>query len=91
MTYNQSGGSSLGTFLVQINGNNPNSGDAVDWLILGAGDYNLVTSGAYMPLGGQYTIDFSASPVPVPGAAILFGSAVMAFGFISRRRKGMLA
>ncbi|MES9903169.1 MAG: hypothetical protein ABW168_10910 [Sedimenticola sp.] len=40
----------------------------------------------------MYELKVSAvAAVPVPGAAILFGSAVMAFGFISRRRKGMSA
>ncbi|MES9900501.1 MAG: hypothetical protein ABW148_15960 [Sedimenticola sp.] len=42
-------------------------------------------------LAEDYQFNIEVSSVPVPGAAILFGSAVMAFGFISRRRKGIAA
>ncbi|MEJ1489833.1 MAG: hypothetical protein RPU72_15980 [Candidatus Sedimenticola sp. (ex Thyasira tokunagai)] len=61
--------------------------------ILGSMDFPTVigiTGTRLSPLD-DYTVLVSVSQVPVPGAAILFGSAVMAFGFISRRRKGIAA
>ncbi|MEJ1360890.1 MAG: hypothetical protein RNU03_00645 [Candidatus Sedimenticola sp. (ex Thyasira tokunagai)] len=48
-------------------------------------------TGTHLSPLDDYTVLVSVSQVPVPGAAILFGSAVMAFGFISRRRKGITA
>ncbi len=62
--------------------------------ILDVGSYHLNMSskiGGLPDLGGSYSVAVLTSAVPVPGAAILFGSAVMAFGFVSRRRKGMAA
>ncbi|MES9884026.1 MAG: hypothetical protein ABW185_24530 [Sedimenticola sp.] len=63
-------------------------------LDLGPGQYRTwmgSAAGGFSPEGGAYNVLATASPVPVPGAAILFGSAVMAFGCISRRRKGIAA
>lgn len=57
-----------------------------------AGTYGTLMQslGGVDPIGGSYSVS-AVSSVPVPGAAILFGSAIMAFGFISRRRKGITA
>jgi hypothetical protein len=42
-----------------------------------------ITSGAF---GGNYKADLALSEVPLPGAALLFGSAVAGLGYIRRRR-----
>ncbi|MEJ1471789.1 MAG: hypothetical protein RPU59_12080 [Candidatus Sedimenticola sp. (ex Thyasira tokunagai)] len=56
------------------------------------GEYTMTLSGlGIFDEGGAYGAKVEVSSVPVPGAAILFGSAVMAFGFVSRRRKGIAA
>lgn len=83
-------GALLDNDLAPTNGLIPASGNyMVTTPILLAGDYSQVITGAFMPNGGAYSVNIAVSAVPVPGAAILFGSAVVAFGFISRRRKGI--
>jgi hypothetical protein len=37
--------------------------------------------------GNTGIIDFTVSQVPIPGAALLFGSALVGMGFLSRRRR----
>ncbi len=60
--------------------------------ILPAFDFSdFEVTGTRLGVLDDYTVIVEVSAVPVPGAAILFGSAVMAFGFISRRRKSMSA
>ncbi len=65
----------------------------VDSFLLDLGETKAISiAGTYNDLAGyNLVVTAEISEVPVPGAAILFGSAVVAFGFVSRRRKGMSA
>lgn len=83
-------GNSLGSFLAPTNVG-PGAGNHTEIFTLAAGSYSQFITGVFMPNGGIYSVSVGVQAVPVPGAAILFGSAVMAFGFISRRRKGITA
>jgi len=68
-----------------VNGKNFN--DVLDIVAnLSSGAYSLVVSG----LGsgsGAYSGNISISPVPLPGAVLLFGSGLIGLGVAARRRK----
>lgn len=59
---------------------------------LAAGDYTLFIGGnatASLGTAGKYAVTLSASPVPIPAAMWLFGSAL--FGWLGINRKGTLS
>lgn len=57
---------------------------------LTAGDYTLFVGGNFSGgtgAAGKYTVSLTASPVPVPAAVWLFGSALAGMGAIGRRKQ----
>lgn len=53
---------------------------------LAPGSYSLGVSGTTIA-GGAYSGTVSISPVPIPAAALLFGSGLLGLGVVGRRRK----
>ncbi len=51
------------------------------------GLYRLVVSGLTSSEGGGYKLDLAVSAVPLPPAAVLFGSVLVVAGYIGRRRR----
>lgn len=61
---------------------------------LAAGDYTLFVGGNYSGGSGspgKYTVSLTASPVPVPAAIWLFGSALAGLGITGRRKERVTA
>ena len=73
---------------LQIRLNDGNWGTLVTESFATAGSNTLevkgITSGAF---GGNYKADLALSEVPIPGAALLFGSALAGLGYVRRRRQ----
>jgi len=61
---------------------------------LAAGDYTLFVGGNFSGgagAAGKYTVGLTASPVPIPAAIWLFGSALAGIGVLGRRKEKTLA
>ena len=55
--------------------------------LLGDGSYVLTLAGVPRSEGGQYTASLAVTAVPLPGAMILFGTALAGFGLVERFRR----
>ncbi len=85
----------------QWNGPDPDKGDGLDDYLEDKGffsaPFGLTTTGWLQTFVKTAPTTFSASaivrdpaPVPLPAAVWLFGSAIAGFGFITRKRKGVV-